>query len=99
MNRKVRTPGRVARAQARTLLDEVKSADLRRPETSGGFVRLQVSMLSAALDHLLSHFDYEAEIKSHAAIAARMIALSLDQAMWVRDNQLHWAEPLATHSA
>jgi hypothetical protein len=96
MQRKIRPPGRAARAQARALVDAITQATLRQPESSGGYVRLQVTMLWTALEHLLAYFDYEAEIRSHAAVAARLIALSLQQSIWVSENQTNWAEPLTS---
>jgi hypothetical protein len=93
MKRKIRPLRPAAREQAAAFLASLSQSNLQPPISYDGFLNLQLTMLSSALEHLFSDFDYEANLDSHTAIAIRLVGLSAEQAMWVWEHGIPCSGP------
>ena len=65
--------------QANALIEWVAQANNGPSTSPKDLARVLPPILESALGHLMADFDYEAEIDSHRAIAARLVAICTDQ--------------------
>ena len=98
MKRKIPLPSEHACSgcrQANDLIEWVAQANNGPASTPKALVKVLPSILESALGHLMADFDYEAEIDSHRAVAARLVAICTDQLIrarppaTLRDKVLH----------